>query len=228
MPPFTKPGNRTARKLYDQTSAIAAAQDAKLDCKPDPVNAPQHYSLAGREAIDVIESVAATVPDPVEAVLTSHALKYLMRWPRKGGITDLRKCQWYLARLIASVEAADCKARQSAALAELVREGQAMGFYANADTPAKSPNAGELDIDRNAHFPTRVQLDAGIPAESSYLASFGPNGSRLATADEIDNLRSVLSAEELKGFGIGDVPRHPMHAEALRDEYERGSQGTGV
>ncbi|TPG50176.1 hypothetical protein EAH75_01375 [Rhodanobacter glycinis] len=62
-----------------------------------------------------------------------------------------------------------------------------------------------------------------IPAESAYLASFSPNGSRIATAAEIDAMRDLLSAEELKGFGIGDVdhvaakascvadPRHPLH-----------------
>jgi hypothetical protein len=145
MPPFTKPGTTTSRKLYDQTSAIAAAQGAKLDRKPDAVNAPQHYSLAGREAIDVIEAVAATVPDPVEAVLTSHALKYLMRWPRKGGITDLRKCQWYLTRLIASVEAADCKDRRTQ-----------LDAFATGKPPLE---------------PSRI----GTPAELAYLASFGPN-----------------------------------------------------
>lgn len=75
----------------------------------------------------------------------------------------------------------------------------------------------------------------GIPAESAYLASFSPNGSRIATSAEIEGLREVLTAEELKGFGIGDVePRdvaetattaaasqHPMAAEALRDHDER-------
>ena len=86
-----------------------------------------------------------------------------------------------------------------------------------------------------------AKLD-GIPAESAYLASFSPNGSRIATPAEIDGLRGVLTAEELKGFGIGDVEpatlrgipdsftdshgnritrRHPMAAEALRDHDER-------
>jgi hypothetical protein len=45
----------------------------------------------------------------------------------------------------------------------------------------------------------RVYLDAVmdelvIPAESSYLASFSPNGSRIATAAEIDSLRDLLTA----------------------------------
>jgi len=82
-----------------------------------------------------------------------------------------------------------------------------------------------------------IQPDtSGIPAESAYLAR---------AADP----RDVLSAEELKGFGSGDVEpatlrgipdsftdshgnlitrRHPMAAEALRDEYERGDGETGV
>jgi hypothetical protein len=113
MPPFTAP----ARKLHEETSSIAAAQDAKLDRKPDPV----------------------------AAVLTSHALKYLMRWPRKGGITDLRKCQWYLARLIARVEAADCKDRRTQ-----------LDAFATDKPPLE---------------PSRI----GTPAELNYLASFGPN-----------------------------------------------------
>jgi hypothetical protein len=55
------------------------------------------------------------------------------------------------------------------------------------------------------------------------------DGSRIATPTEIDAMREVLTAEELKGFGIGDVePRHPLHAEVLRDEYEKGDGETGV
>jgi hypothetical protein len=128
-PPFTQPtGAYDSRKLYDETSAIAAAQDAQLD----PV-------------IDV-ESRVRT------------AMQYL-----------------YHAQL-------------------LLKEA----------------------------CPARARSDAGLPAESAYLASFSPNGSRIATPAKIDGLRDVLSAEELKGFGIGDVvPRHPMHAEVLRDHDER-------
>ena len=126
-PPYTKPeAVHDSAHLYRETSEIASAQDAALDGKPDPVNAPSHYELGDRQAIDVIESVAATVIDPVDAVLTSHALKYLMRWPRKGGITDLLKCRWYLSRLIARVED---RAERKATLTELAREGQTLGLY---------------------------------------------------------------------------------------------------
>lgn len=75
---------------------------------------------------------------------------------------------------------------------------------------------------------------------------------RIATPAELADLRQLLTAEELKGLGIGGVPAeskatlrvlaneaqtlglydnpHPMHAEALRqaDEFERGDKETGV
>ena len=107
---------------------------------------------------------------------------------------------------------------------ELIAEGATPGRNAIG-----SPGNEELDIDWNACFPTRAQREvmaahSGIPAESADLA------------------REVLTAEELKGFGIGDVaPRpvaetattvatsqHPMAAETLRDEYEKTDGETGV
>lgn len=107
------------------------------------------------------------------------------------------------------------------------------------------PRRDELPLNLAA----AVSTPNAIPVESSYLDSFSPNGSRIATAEEIADMRSVLSAEELKGFGIGDVPhksgkadircdmsgnvnisRHPMQAAALQDadEYNRGTGDTGV
>ena len=102
------------------------------------------------------------------------------------------------------------------------------------------PKRDELPLNLTA----AVSTPNAIPVESSYLGSFSPNGSRIATADEIEDMRAVLSAEELKGFGIGDVepilpyPRgwfdgsnqHPMQAAALQDadEYNRGTGDTGV
>jgi hypothetical protein len=116
-PPFTK---TAARKLYDETSAIAAAQDAKLD----PGN-------------DALPSILA----------------------------DFRA-------VVKRLEA-----------------------YAERLRSARSGN--------------------GLPADSAHLASFSPNGSRIATPAEIDGLREVLGVEELKGFGIGDV--HPLR-HAVLDE----------
>jgi hypothetical protein len=154
MPPFSPNQHPGARLLYDETSAIAAAQDAKLD----PGN-------------DALPSILADFRAVVKRL---EAYAERLRVDRKS-------------------------------------------------SPKWSP---------------QWAAEQGIPAESAHLASFGPNAdipskspkadTRIATPAEIDGLRDVLSAEELKGFGIGDVPRHVMHAEALRDEYEKGKGETGV
>ena len=146
-PPFTKPpgaydaSRLTAREAYDQTSAVAASQDAKLAITP-----------AERDA--KLRTVAHYI---------------------------------YHAKLLMDEVFAEERSRSNAALAELAREAQADGFYASADITAK--------------WSPQWLVEQGIPAESSYLASFSPND---------------LQAETLREYGIGDVARHPMHAEALR------------
>jgi hypothetical protein len=116
---------------------------------------------------------------------------------------------------------------------ELIADGATPGRNAigvpNADIPEKSPNAGELDIDWNACFPTRAQLDAaatdksplepsriGTPAELAYLASFGPN------IDAHGNVRSDRHSSQ----NVTNVAHnaHPMHAEALRYADERSPE----
>lgn len=133
-------------------------------------------------------------------------------------------------------------------------------LYDETSAIATAQDVALEDIDWNACFPTRAQLDAkreamtwspqrlaeqGIPAESAYLASFGPN---------------TTQAEALREIGIGDVEPttlrgipesfidmegnwitrrntqhkpnarnpHVMAAEALRDEYEKTDRETGV
>jgi len=110
---------------------------------------------------------------------------------------------------------------------ELIAEGAVPGRNA-VGSPSNEARELLAECSREAQM-LGLYDDQGIPAESAYLASFSPNGSRIATPAEIDGLREVLSAEELRGFGIGDIePRHPMHAEVLRDEYEKGDKETGV
>lgn len=69
------------------------------------VNHPAHYqSEAGIEVIDVMEAFTADLKG-AEAVNTSQAIKYLLRWKHKGKqLEDLNKCKWYLERLIKHVE----------------------------------------------------------------------------------------------------------------------------
>lgn len=74
----------------------------------ETVNHLAHYNAGKIECIDAIES-AVTGLDGFEGFCTGCAIKYLWRWKRKGGAEDLRKCRWYLDRLIYRLE--DAKTR---------------------------------------------------------------------------------------------------------------------
>tara|TARA_R110001592_G_scaffold2924_2_gene16420 strand:+ start:352 stop:576 length:225 start_codon:yes stop_codon:yes gene_type:complete len=65
----------------------------------DIVNSPAHYAAGDIQCIDAIEVAVADLTGP-QAVSTSNAIKYLWRWHKKGGVTDLRKARWYIDRLI--------------------------------------------------------------------------------------------------------------------------------
>jgi len=69
----------------------------------DPVNSPAHYNRKGVEAIQAIE--ASMSPEEYRGYLKGNCMKYLWRYQYKGKpVEDLKKCQWYLDRLIASHE----------------------------------------------------------------------------------------------------------------------------
>ena len=68
------------------------------------VNHPNNYqSKKGIEVIDVMEAFTEELTG-AEAVNTSNIIKYICRWKQKNGLEDLKKCQWYLNRLINHVE----------------------------------------------------------------------------------------------------------------------------
>lgn len=69
----------------------------------DQVNSPAHYQqLRGVEAIDVIEDVVRSAPEPVVGFLVGSALKYLLRaWHKDNAGQDLQKAAWYINRAIA-------------------------------------------------------------------------------------------------------------------------------
>ena len=78
----------------------------KLQSMADPVNRPPHYA-EGRvfEVIDVIEDSVQFAPDPVTGGLQWQVLKYVHRcWNKNNPRQDLEKAQWYLTRLIDSLE----------------------------------------------------------------------------------------------------------------------------
>ena len=67
--------------------------------KADPIN-PSHYKQGGIECIDAIK---AATGDGFIGYVWGNVLKYLWRWPKKGGVDDLKKARWYLDRLIQEV-----------------------------------------------------------------------------------------------------------------------------
>ena len=75
--------------------------DAEL--AEDMVNSPSHYTYGKVECIEAIqESMSA---EAFRGYCKGAALKYLWRYERKDkSLEDLKKAQWYLNKLIASVE----------------------------------------------------------------------------------------------------------------------------
>ncbi len=69
----------------------------------DPVNSPAHYNTKGVEAITAIE--ASMSDEEFQGYCKGNAMKYLWRYKYKGKpVEDLKKAQWYLEKLIASVQ----------------------------------------------------------------------------------------------------------------------------
>jgi hypothetical protein len=67
--------------------------------KADPIN-PSHYKQGD---IECIEAIKAATGGGFIGYVWGNVLKYLWRWPKKGGVDDLRKAAWYLDRLIKEV-----------------------------------------------------------------------------------------------------------------------------
>lgn len=87
--------------FYFERVEEIAPQSLPPSERVDAVNHPANYTAGSIEVIDIIESVVSSMDlTPLEAVLTGQVLKYICRWKNKGGYEDLKKCSWYLKRLI--------------------------------------------------------------------------------------------------------------------------------
>lgn len=83
--------------------------------KNDPINSPVHYS--GKiECIEAIE--ASMTPEAFKGFLKGNCLKYLYRYENKNKLEDLRKCQWYLERLIFVIDCEGDTVQKVAAVME--------------------------------------------------------------------------------------------------------------
>jgi hypothetical protein len=165
-PPFTKPtGAYDARKLFDETSAIAAEQDAR-------------HSMTDAEREAKLRTVAHYI---------------------------------YHAKLLMDDVFPYTSTKRVKETPESVHD----------------EIAETIGIETLARHVPHWHKDwgKGIHAESSYLASFSPNGSRIATAAEITDLRDYLTTEELKGFGIGDVEsRKSPHIGTRLGDFLNGAE----
>jgi len=72
----------------------------------DFVNNPPHYQ-GSIECIDAIE--ASMSAEAFKGSLKANVMKYVWRYETKGGVESLQKAQWYLNRLIGTIEAEEAK-----------------------------------------------------------------------------------------------------------------------
>ena len=72
----------------------------------EAVNKPPHYNSGSIECIDAMQAMAdGSLVWGHNAHLWQTAFKYLWRWPyKKKPVEDLKKCRWYLDRLISLIE----------------------------------------------------------------------------------------------------------------------------
>ena len=90
-------------EVIDDTPNIAeVVEKYGEDVKPDPVNHPAHYTSGSIECIDAMQ--AAFGVEAVKDFCLCNAFKYLWRHRNKNGVEDLKKCRWYLNRLIEEVK----------------------------------------------------------------------------------------------------------------------------
>jgi hypothetical protein len=73
-------------------------QQRVYDTKADNVNHPAHYGQGKIECIDYLEDFLTH--EEFIGYLRGNIAKYLHRWRYKNGLEDLKKSQWYLERLV--------------------------------------------------------------------------------------------------------------------------------
>ena len=68
------------------------------------MNSPAHYTRGKQEAIETIEEAIQDAPSVKDGMLQAQVLKYLLRlWLKDNPGEDARKAQWYLNRLVDSL-----------------------------------------------------------------------------------------------------------------------------
>ena len=93
--------NEATPEMWDRlrTKYKALAEEEQ----DDPVESPVHYNTG---SVECIEAIKASMSDTeFKGYLKGNAMKYLWRYDYKGKpVEDLKKAQWYLARLTEEIE----------------------------------------------------------------------------------------------------------------------------
>lgn len=67
---------------------------------------PSHYQTRdGIDAMSVIMAFTDDIQNAQYGFLMGNVIKYILRWHKKNGLEDLKKCRYYLDYLIDLVEA---------------------------------------------------------------------------------------------------------------------------
>ena len=79
--------------------------DFQQEFGDDEVNSPAHYTAGSQEAIVTIEEAIQQAPFNKAAFLQGQVLKYMLRlWHKDNAAQDAKKAQWYLSRLVDSLD----------------------------------------------------------------------------------------------------------------------------
>ena len=80
------------------------AEDRIELAKEDRVNSTSHYTRGTQEAIEIIEEAIDAATSNKLGMLQAQVLKYHLRmWHKDNPTEDARKAQWYLNRLVDSL-----------------------------------------------------------------------------------------------------------------------------
>lgn len=95
-----------AADIREMTADEKQASITRNSINNDMVNNPLHYNGSSIECIDAMAAMVDGVDNITshQAYCWQNAFKYLWRFPYKNGVEDLKKCRWYLDRLIKEME----------------------------------------------------------------------------------------------------------------------------
>lgn len=104
---YPKPKRRVIGTMTAKVHSKTDLRELENKKTVDMVNSPSHYNEFGIECIDAIQ---ASTGEGFQSYLQGNIMKYLWRYRYKGKpIEDLQKAEWYLARLISTVQNAKVK-----------------------------------------------------------------------------------------------------------------------